>query len=720
MMDELEHLKDLPVPASRPEARARAMDAALAAFDEAQKIPVPLTQGRSVPVRPISVPRNETRRFFMRMTRPNFATAASIAALMVALPVAVTVFQRADGPRRVATVSVPAPRTQAPVETGGRTESVPGLAKPDVTITEEPAKQMAQGGEAGLKGQPADTGKTGTLVDAEPVLPAAAPPGPAASGDQPAAPAVTQGMTADATQNSTARLAAKAKVGGIQSIVPAPARVQALDKAEAYMATEPLPAQPQLDNRERHPDLTDNPVRQVAAEPVSTFSIDVDTASYSFTRRMLNTGTLPQPDAVRVEELINYFPYNYPKPETRDVPFQPTATILPAPWNPAHKLVHIGIKGYALQSTERPRANLVFLMDVSGSMQPQDRLPLVKNALRLLVDQLQPDDTVGIVTYASGAGVALEPTRIADKSKIIAAIDALGAGGSTAGAEGIQDAYRMAEAHFDKTGVNRIILATDGDFNVGLSDTEALKGLIERKRQSGIFLSILGVGEDNYNDTLMQTLAQNGNGTAAYVDTLNEARKVLVEEASSTLFTIAKDVKIQVEWNPVLVSEYRLIGYETRALKREDFNNDKVDAGDIGSGHTVTAIYEITPSGAAPAADPLRYGKAADAPAKAVPTETEYGFLKLRYKLPKEEASKLITLPLTSPLERTADVMPSADVRFATAVAAYGQLLRGSPYLGSYGYDDVIALAQSAKGDDPFGYRAEFVNLVRLAKSARP
>ncbi len=713
-MDELEHLKDLPVPASRPGARAWAMEAALAAFDGAQKNPAPATQESSVPVRPISVPRNEIRRFFMRMTRPNFATAASIAALMVAVPLAVTLLHRNDGPRLVIVDGESGPTAKAPVSNGVRPESVPELAKPDATLPAKVAtvakKKEAEGGAAGAVRQPAETDKTGMLVDAPPPPLAVAPASPAASDDQSAG--ITGGMTMSDAAQVPGLPPAKTDVGHLAGTL----RAQPMEKAEAYIAQDSLPAQPQVDSRERHPGLTDNPVRPVVAEPVSTFSIDVDTASYAFTRRMLNTGQLPQSDAVRVEELINYFPYSYPKPETRDVPFQPTATILPAPWNPAHKLVHIGIKGYAIQSIERPRANLVFLMDVSGSMQPADRLPLVKNALRLLVDQLQPDDTVGIVTYASGAGVALEPTRISDKSKIIAAIDALGAGGSTAGAEGIEDAYRMAEAHFDKTGVNRIILATDGDFNVGLADTEALKGLIERKRQSGIFLSILGVGQDNYNDTLMQALAQNGNGTAAYVDTLNEARKVLVEEASSTLFTIAKDVKIQVEWNPARVSEYRLIGYETRALKREDFNNDKVDAGDIGSGHTVTALYEITPAGAVPAADALRYGaKTADAPAKAG-ADGEYGFLKLRYKLPKEDVSKLISLPLTPALEQT----PSAEVRFATAVAAYGQLLRGSPYLGAYGYDDVIALAQGAKGDDPFGYRAEFVNLVRLAKSARP
>jgi Ca-activated chloride channel family protein len=479
-----------------------------------------------------------------------------------------------------------------------------------------------------------------------------------------------------------------------------------------------------LENRDKFEAKEINPVKQVASEPVSTFSIDVDTASYSFMRRALNAGHLPPKDAVRVEELINYFPYSYPAPETAEVPFKPTVTVFPSPWNTNNKLVHVAIKGYDLKSAERPRANLVFLMDISGSMAGPDRLPLVKNAFRLLVDQLQPDDTIGIVTYASGSGIALEPTKVSDKAKILSAIDALGAGGSTAGAAGIADAYRLAEAGFDKSGVNRIILATDGDFNVGITDRDELKSFIERKRQSGIFLSILGVGQGNHNDALMQTLAQNGNGTAAYVDTLNEARKVLVDEASSTLFTIAKDVKVQIEWNPQAVSEYRLIGYETRNLKREDFNNDRVDAGDVGSGHTVTAIYEVTPVGAPKLVDDLRYAAKpaaveADKPkAETATNANELGFLKLRYKRPKEDVSNLVELPITN--SATALGGASTDVRFSTAVAAFGQLLKGEPYTQSYSFDDVLTLAQSARGDDPFGYRAEFLNLLRLAKSARP
>jgi Ca-activated chloride channel family protein len=498
----------------------------------------------------------------------------------------------------------------------------------------------------------------------------------------------------------------------------APSALRMLEAAGVPDANDPSLPAGKAEGRDRFEAADVNPVKAVTAEPVSTFSIDVDTASYAFARRALNEGRLPPKDSVRVEEFVNYFPYNSPQPESADVPFKPTITVAPSPWNAQNRLVHIAVQGYSLQGAQRPRANLVFLVDVSGSMAPEDRLPLVKNALRMLVDELKPEDTVALVTYASGSGVALEPTRIAEKGKIVAAIDALGAGGSTAGAQGIQDAYRLAEANFDKAAVNRVILATDGDFNVGVTDQRELKGLIERKRDKGVFLSILGVGRGNYNDALMQALAQNGNGTAAYVDTLTEARKVLVEEASSTLFPIAKDVKIQVEWNPARVSEYRLIGYETRALRREDFNNDRVDAGDVGSGHRVTAIYEITPVGGKKLVDDLRYGKkAAETSATA---DGELGFFKLRYKLPREQESKLISSPIgeAQAVERISNA--PEDIRFSIAVAAFGQLLKGAPYLGNFGYDDAIALAQGAKGADPFGYRAELVNLVRLAKTARP
>lgn len=469
--------------------------------------------------------------------------------------------------------------------------------------------------------------------------------------------------------------------------------------------------------RDKFSDIKTNPVKIARDEPVSTFSIDVDTSSYSFVRGELNQNVLPQKDAVRVEEMINYFPYDYAGPADRTVPFKANVSVFPSPWNPDTKLMHIGIKGFSLNGQEKPRSNLVFLVDTSGSMDEPNKLPLLQNSLKLLVDTMGPEDTVSIVTYAGNAGTVLEPTKAKDKAKIIGALDRLMAGGSTAGAEGIRQAYQLAEQSFDKTGINRVILATDGDFNVGITDPEELKSFVERKRDSGVTLSVLGFGRGNYNDEMMQTLAQNGNGNAAYIDTLNEARKVLVDEVSSTLFTIAQDVKIQVEFNPDTVSEYRLIGYETRMLQREDFNNDKVDAGDIGSGHTVTAIYEITPRDSkSKLNDDLRYG-ADDTPAKA--GADEYGFVKIRYKLPGEKDSKLISEPVKiDAASANIDAAPQ-ESRFATAVAAFGQLLRGGQYTKSYSYDDVIALAQAAKGKDEFGYRAEFINLVRLAKTAQ-
>jgi Ca-activated chloride channel homolog len=735
--DELESLKRLPVPAPRESAKAAALAAALETFDNLKTITGSAPQASTAPPRLTTV-NPPVRRPFMRSFQPSMALAASFAALLVAVPAAIyvqrhpsAIFTKASEslhgggdkrapvpqPERDRIASIPKPAepaksdapapAPAPAVTAAATPApsaanAPAAPAPmekierSIRSQEQPTSQFRYTGSAHVEPPAAKPAPTQALGEVRRRLSAAgeAKPQPGVADKRAAPPALAVGDGVSRADN-----------------------VGALPERDAEQIAR--------DNRDRFDATVTNPVKQVAADPVSTFSIDVDTASYSFVRRALNTGRLPQKDAVRIEEMINYFPYAYPKPETAGTPFQPTVTVMPSPWNAAKKLVHIGIKGYDLKSAERPRANLVFLIDVSGSMSPQDRLPLVKNAFRLLVDQLKSDDTVGIVTYASGTAVALEPTKVADKGRILAAIDRLGASGSTAGAAGIQDAYRLAEANFDKTAVNRIILATDGDFNVGITNQNELKGFIERKRDSGIFLSILGVGQDNHNDALMQALAQNGNGTAAYVDTLNEARKVLVEEASSTLFTIAKDVKIQLEFNPAQVSDYRLIGYETRALRREDFNNDKVDAGDIGSGHTVTAIYELTPVGALVTVDGLRYAPAKIATTAQPPqandeSRAEYGFLKLRYKLPNEAASKLVSLAVGPALEtRSVDTAPT-DVRFSVAVAAFGQLLRGDPFTQGYGYNDVIALAQSAKGDDPFGYRAEFINLVRIAKSARP
>ena len=497
---------------------------------------------------------------------------------------------------------------------------------------------------------------------------------------------------------------------------PREARTKSMrDEAQRLAFDSPLPVAAEQ-GRDRFTEFDANPVRVVAEEPVSTFSIDVDTASYGFMRASLNDGHLPDEDSVRTEELINYFPYDYAPPETRDEPFATQVSVMPAPWNESARLLHIGIKGYELDRTTAPRANLVFLIDTSGSMDQPNKLPLLINSFKLLLSALAPEDRVAIVAYAGSAGVVLEPTPVSDRATILSGLERLSAGGSTAGAEGIRAAYMLAEQHRIEGGVNRVILATDGDFNVGISDPGELEEYIARKRTSGVSLSVLGFGRGNYNDELMQRLAQNGDGNAAYIDTLSEARKVLLEEASSTLVTIAGDVKIQVEFNPAAVSEYRLIGYETRMLAREDFRNDKVDAGDIGAGHTVTAIYELIPAGSGgERIASRRYG--ADSSAPNAGFDGELAFLKIRYKLPGTTASTLIARPVTeSGAFESADAAPR-DVRFAVAVAAFGQLLRGGRYTGDYGYGDVISLAQGARGDDPFGYRNEFVGLVRLAQS---
>ena len=468
--------------------------------------------------------------------------------------------------------------------------------------------------------------------------------------------------------------------------------------------------------RDRFSAFEANTTRLVAEDPVSTFSIDVDTASYAFMRASLNRGTLPPRHSVRTEELVNYFPYDYAPPESRDTPFAVHASLMPTPWNGATRLMHIGIKGYKPAGGSRPQANLVFLIDTSGSMERPNKLPLLISSLKLLLGVLAADDTVAIVTYAGSAGLVLAPTRAAERTKIVAALENLGAGGSTAGAEGIRQAYLLAERSFVKDGINRVILATDGDFNVGITDPDQLKDYVARKRGGGVFLSVLGFGMGNYNDALMQRLAQNGNGNAAYIDSLSEARKVLVDEATSMLVPIAKDTKIQVEFNPARVSEYRLIGYETRMLRREDFQNDRVDAGEIGAGHTVTALYEIALAGSgAGRIAPLRYGrKGAESRDR---FGNEFATVSIRYKMPDADASTEIVRQVTvaDSIEKIDDA--PADTRFAAAVAGFAQLLRGGRYTRDYGYDDVAAAARAARGDDPFGYRSEFIGLVRLAGS---
>lgn len=501
----------------------------------------------------------------------------------------------------------------------------------------------------------------------------------------------------------------------------APSARKALQAAPALKrsrAAELTSVMPEPQANDRFKESAQGSVKLTSEEPVSTFSIDVDTAAYSYVRRQLNQGRLPQQDAVRIEEMINYFPYDYPLPENRAEPFATQVLVSDSPWKVGNKLVHIGIQGYEIDAKTQPKSNLVFLLDVSGSMNGADRLPLVKQSMALLLEQLQPTDTVAIAVYAGAAGTVLEPTPVKDKHKILKAMNQLNAGGSTAGAQGIELAYQLAARNMDKNAVNRVILATDGDFNVGLNGPNELKRFIERKRESGIFLSVLGFGQGNYHDALMQELAQNGNGIAAYIDTLSEAQKVLVQEATSSLFPIAKDVKIQVEFNPNTVSEYRLIGYETRALKREDFNNDKVDAGDIGAGHSVTAIYEITPQGAGSAlVDVSRYATAPKA--ETAKKASEYGFVKVRYKLPNEDTSTLLSQVI--PAQNNLQQQPKSlqrEATFATAVAGFGQLLKGGSYTGQWNYDDAIAMALANRGDDPYGYRNEFVQLIRKAQIA--
>jgi Ca-activated chloride channel family protein len=458
-----------------------------------------------------------------------------------------------------------------------------------------------------------------------------------------------------------------------------------------------------------------SPVKQAAVEQVSTFSVDVDTGAYSNVRRFLMNGQLPPKDAVRVEELINYFSYDYPKPEVGGEPFRVTTAVERTPWNNETYLLHVGIKGYEPPAGERPAANLVFLVDVSGSMDQPDKLPLLKAGMKMLTDQLRADDKVTIVVYAGAAGLVLEPTAGKDKAKIKAALDRLQAGGSTAGGEGLALAYAKAKEAKIDGGINRIILATDGDFNVGTTDIGQLKDMVAEAREDGVSLTTLGFGEGNYNDALMEQIADVGNGNYGYVDSAKEAKRLLADQLSSTIQTIAKDVKIQIEFNPAVVAEYRLVGYENRALNREDFKNDKKDAGEIGAGHTVTAIYEIALKGSKGlAADPLRYGEHADE--RADPNATEFAFLRLRYKAPDGDVSTEIGTPLLISALKEPGATPS-EARFATAVAAFGQRLRGGDYIGAFGYDQIAEVARESRGTDGEGYRAEFIELVEMAKA---
>jgi Ca-activated chloride channel family protein len=460
--------------------------------------------------------------------------------------------------------------------------------------------------------------------------------------------------------------------------------------------------------------IRENGFQRVGDHPLSTFSIDVDTASYAVVRKMLNDGFRPPRDAVRIEELINYFTYDDPAP-VDGRPFATRLEAMPAPWNPRHPLVRIGIKGKVIDRAERPPLNLVYLLDVSGSMNDPNKLPLVKRSLQALVNQLDARDRVAIVVYAGAAGRVLPPTPGDQGPAILDAIERLEAGGSTAGGAGIELAYRTAREHFQSNAVNRVILCTDGDFNVGTVQRGDLEAMIEREAKSGVFLTVLGFGMGNYKDSTLELLSNKGNGNYAYIDDFNEARKVLVDQMLGTMVTIAKDVKIQVEFNPAVVAAYRLIGYENRMLKKEDFNNDKVDAGEIGAGHTVTALYELIPVGQplpdVPAVDALKY----QVPASPAAPGAEALTVKMRYKLPDGETSSKLEFPLSA--DALGNSTPSDDVRFAAAVAGFGMLLRESEHRGSFTYADVLRLAGSALGPDRLGYRAEFLKLVRNAEA---
>ncbi len=497
------------------------------------------------------------------------------------------------------------------------------------------------------------------------------------------------------------------------SLPPAASAVLQAD-ANGLLPIQAPDFQPEF-NTEAYDRIYENPFLAASEHPLSTFSIDVDTASYSNVRRFLEDGQLPPPDAVRIEEFVNYFAYDY-EPPTDDKPFSAHVEVASCPWNPRHRLARIGLKGRQIHKDQRAEANLVFLLDVSGSMNEPNKLPLLKSAMEMLVQNLSDRDRVSIVVYAGAAGVVLPPTSCKERAEILAAMSRLRAGGSTAGSEGIQLAYRLVQENFDPERVNRVILCTDGDFNVGITNQGDLVRLIEQKAKEGVFLTCLGFGMGNYKDSTLEKLADQGNGNYAYVDTIHEARKVLVEQLAGTLVTIAKDVKIQVDFNPAQVAAYRLLGYENRLLRDEDFHDDTKDAGEIGAGHTVTALYELIPAGQElqlPQVEPSRYQQPGQ------PTEAaasgELLTLRLRYKEPAADTSEEISFPVSDAgqsLDSATD-----DFRFAAAVASFGMLLRNSEHRGESTCDLVLELARSGKGNDPHGYRAEFIQLVELAQS---
>ena len=737
MTDDLDALKaalKAATPAADPALRETTLRLALHNFDRAhQGTQESLTPARSTqsPPQRAGFMRGVLQMFERFSSRQMLAGTASVAAVMVGVVALWPTLSQ--GPVIPAeTAAVPGTRSSAAMADEAPDAAVKA-AEPAVVVAEEappaPAAiappQPAPLAQAEAPVATAEAASDAAATAANDPAPEAASPAPAApvvvaqAVPEPAAETVIEGGesgAAAADLSSSPRPRARtipaqgeAEVDGMESVIADDVLglTQRRVSAEGMVADTEM-APPPITNSEAFATAAPNPVKVTAEEPVSTFSIDVDTASYAIIRQSIDAGQLPPPEAVRVEEMVNYFPYAYPAPATNGAPFQPTVTVMPTPWNFGTRLVHVALQGEMHATDTRPPLNLVFLIDTSGSMDEPNKLPLLQKALALMLGSLRAGDQVAIVAYAGSAGLVLEPTAGTDTDAIYNAIDRLAAGGSTAGAEGLALAYQTAASMTADGEVSRVLLATDGDFNVGISDPAALTDYIAAQRETGIYLSVLGFGRGNLDDATMQALAQNGNGQAAYIDSLSEARKVLVDQVAGALFPIANDVKVQIEWNPAQVAEYRLIGYETRALAREDFNNDRIDAGEIGAGLQVTAIYEVTaPGSTALLNDPLRYGTATAAP----DAGSEMGFLRLRYKEPGQDTSQLIEVPIV-----LGDVPPSDDVRFGVAIAGFGQLLTRAQYLGDWGWDDAIALANGARGDDAFGYRIEAINLMRLAK----
>ncbi len=743
MSDELDALKAAlrATPAPDPAAKAAAVALAMENFDRLQGSTVAPRLSRDRPARAGFL--NGVRKMLSPLTtRPMLTATTSVAALCIGLFVVLPQVQHAKLPVQKPDLTSTAPQQPTAMangpkgaETGlGRADGTvaTNAPTPPATLTEDraavadtrdraaepaPARpeadKLAGGAAAGQL--PSAQSEASIVASDKAEAEAAAISGSRqlAQSDAATAPKTSQPMADMPAPDQGSDYKMSGQVIGLTAPAAPPsptnrAMTSGAALSDAFVASQfELPLVQPEPNTEAFNTAAANPVHVTAEEPVSTFSVDVDTASYAVIRSSLNAGQLPPPEAVRIEEMVNYFPYNYPAPEAGGAPFTDTVTVMPTPWNPNTRLVHIALQGRMPATQDRPPLNLVFLIDTSGSMEDANKLPLLKQSLSLMLAKLRPEDRIAIVAYAGSAGEVLPPTAASDRNAILNALNNLSAGGSTAGAEGLALAYQIAGEMKGDGKVSRVLLATDGDFNVGISDPEALKTFVAKERESGTYLSVLGFGRGNLDDATMQTLAQNGNGTASYIDTLAEAQKVLVDQLTGALFPIADDVKIQVEWNPAQVAEYRLIGYETRALKREDFNNDRIDAGEIGAGLQVTALYEVTaPNSPALLNDPLRYGTAPLAG-----TSGELGFLRLRYKDPGQSTSKLIETPITAKGDA------NEDARFAAAIAGFGQLLGHSAYIGIWGYDQAIALASAARGSDEFGYRAEAVTLMRLAQS---